>query len=102
MCSSQYDTKVKVGPFVHLCSTLSIFLFHLLLSAKFPHMALIRFCVLYLKWPFFSLVLVTCLLNSLLFQYLMVWGFFPSVYISELSLVWTAFIKHDYVNCIVS
>lgn len=65
-------------------------------------MALISLSIIYLQQPFLSLFLLTCFLNSLLFQYFNSLGNFSfSVYL-ELPPVWSAFIKHVYVNCIVS
>jgi len=55
-----------------------------------------------LEWPFLSLFLLAFFLNSLLVQYFHgLENFSFSVYF-ELFLVWPAFIKHEYVSCIVS
>lgn len=103
MCSSNYDIKVEAGQSVHLfSSSSSVFLFHVFHSSKFPHLVLINFSIIYLEWPCLSLFLLTYFLNSLLFQYFNGLGNFSFSVYFELSLVWPAFIKHDYVNCIVS
>lgn len=102
MYFSKYDIKVEMGQPVHLySSTSSAFLFHLFPSAKFVHVALISSSIIYPEWPFLSLLLLTCFLNSLLFQYFDGLGNFSFSVYFELSLVWPAFIKQDYMNCLV-